>query len=57
MSFEMKKLLSSLVISLSIIISLAGCQSVQVKKDAVHIDAILDGLQDSVAIMTLEYGS
>lgn len=45
------------VFALSMGISLASCQSGQVKKNAVHIDAILDGFKDSVAFMTLEYGS
>ena len=51
------KRITLFVFALLMGITLAGCQSGQIKKDAVHIDAILDGLQDSVAIMTLEYGS
>lgn len=50
------KRITLFVLVLSLGLTLASCQSTQVKKDAVHIDAILDGLQDSVAVMTLEYG-
>lgn len=51
------KRITLFVFALLMGISFTGCQSGQVKKDKVHIDAILDGLQDSLAIMTLEFGS
>ena len=51
------KRITLFVLVLSLGFTLASCQSSQVKKEAVHIDAILDGLKDSVAFMTLEYGS
>ena len=51
------KRITLFVFALLMGISFTGCQSGQVKKDTVHIDAILDGLQDSLAIMTLEFGS
>ncbi len=54
---DMKRIIQSLVCILSMSLSLTSCQSGQVRKDMMHIVADIDGMKDSVTVMTLDYGS